>query len=51
MEKTTIAKTISLKKQLVKDIEELSKKENRTFSNMAETLMLIGFKKIKSQLN
>nr|WP_299068650.1 hypothetical protein [uncultured Allomuricauda sp.] len=50
MEKTTIAKTISLKKQLVKDIETLSEKENRTFSNMAETLMLIGLKKSKLQI-
>lgn len=47
MRKATIVKTISIKIQLVKEIEELSEKENRTFSNMAETLMLLGLEKLE----
>lgn len=40
----TIAKTITLDSNLIKRLEELAIVENRNFSNMVETLLLMATK-------
>ena len=46
--KNTIIKSIRLKQSVVEEITKLAFKENRNFTNMAETLIL---KAMKSEYN
>lgn len=48
MKYETTIKSIRFNNELIKEINEIAKKENRSFSNMTQTLIILGLQAVDS---